>query len=127
METPSVEVKSMKMGARGLQVAIAVVPTNKCSIPLDGFRFRSGLSTARGRVLGHLAKDCRDVAVGKERCRRCGADDHRIEECVNKPKCAICSGGGVIGSPTSPPPWPARRTDTHLDQQCREGRGGPVQ
>jgi hypothetical protein len=49
------------------------------------------LQCYRCHMLGHNSLKCSAISTGKELCRRCGATDHIMKDCINEPRYAICA------------------------------------
>lgn len=109
VEPKLIHLRSVRLQAAGSQVAIVDISINAIPRSLETLRVRSGLTVVRMRALpkllrrfrchqlGHVARNCLTMEEGKERCRRCGANDHIIGGCMNLPRCVICTAVGITG------------------------------
>lgn len=43
---------------------------------------------------GHITRDCRSEIDRTGSCNKCGKNDHKARDCVNRPECPVCNKEG---------------------------------
>ena len=102
-----IEVKSLRKGPRGTQVALVLAPRAIASAKiLKPGKVRVGWVFARAREkrmvprcfkcleYGHIAIECPKEEVTESLCLRCGEPGHLVATCKGQEKCVPCEAAG---------------------------------
>lgn len=80
----------------------STVPAN-----YNNLKIRAGLTVTSIKILlkinrcfkchkiRHTSNQCKEVNSGKALCGKCKVRDHNMENCINEPRCTMCSTHGL--------------------------------
>lgn len=109
-EISNIMVKVMRITRGGMKFVVVVMDENLAVEFKKSPAIKIGWTIAKAKIIpkvitcykchgfGHMAGKCNRGPDGKDTCRRCGSEEHKMGDCREEPKCSLCLAAGGTGT-----------------------------